>query len=64
MLDFIKLKIREIIYNEYNHIIIDSEEYLEFEDSIIKKLFNNNYLEEGFNINIIIDSIKSNLKNY
>lgn len=64
MTSFIKTKIREIIYNEYNHIIIDSEEYLEFEEIILKKLFHNNYLEEGFNIDIIINCIKDSFKKY
>lgn len=64
MVNFIKSKIKQIIYDEYNHIIIDSEEYLEFEDIILKKLYYNNYLEEGFNTEIIIKCIRDNFKNY
>lgn len=64
MINFIKNKIKQIVYEEYNHIIIDSERYLEFEDFIIDKLFYNNYLEEGFRMEIILNLIKNNIKDF
>jgi hypothetical protein len=62
MIDFIRSQIRTIVYNEYNHILIDSKEYLEFEDLILNSLYQNNYLEEGFGTETIIKSIKDNIK--
>lgn len=64
MIDFIRSQIRTIVYEEYNHIIIDSKQYLEFEDLVIASLYNNNYLEEGFSTETIITSIKENIKKF
>jgi hypothetical protein len=62
--EFLRTKIRDIVYNDYNHLIIDSDRYLEFEDLIIKELYHNNYLEEGFSIETIIKSISKNIIKY
>ena len=64
MTEFLRNKIREVVYNDYNHLIIDSARYLEFEDLIIKELYYNNYLEEGFSIHTIVNSISNNIKKY
>jgi hypothetical protein len=62
--EFLRTKIRDIVYNDYNHLIIDSARYLEFEDLIIKELYHNHYLEEGFSIETIVRSISNNIKKY
>jgi hypothetical protein len=62
MIDFIRSHIRRIVYEEYNHIIIDSQQYLEFEDLVINSLYQNNYLEEGFSLETIIKSIRDNME--
>lgn len=61
MKDFIRKKIRKIVYDEYNHIIIDSKEYLDFENRVLNELYSNNMLEEGFGMESIIKAIKKEL---
>ena len=53
--------IRKIIFEEYNHIIIDSYEYLEFEDIIIEQLYSNSFLEENFNTDVVKRVLVENL---
>lgn len=62
MKEFLRLQMRKIIYDEYNHIIIDSYEYLEFEDIILSQLVSENFIEEGFNIDSIRRHLKRNLE--
>lgn len=61
MRDYIKSKIRQIVYEEYNHIIIDSAQYLEFEDRVLNELYSNNMLEEGFGMESLIKAIKKEI---
>ena len=61
MINFIRSQIRKIVYEEYNHIVIDSQQYLDFEDLVVNSLYQNNYLEEGFGMKTIIKSIKDNV---
>lgn len=62
MKKFVRELIRKIVYEEYNHIIIDSYEYLEFENIIIEQIFSDGFLQEDFNVEKVRIFLKENLK--
>lgn len=62
MKKFVREIIRKIVYEEYNHIMIDSYEYLEFENIIIEQIFSDGFLQEDFNVEKVKIFLKENLK--